>query len=177
MMPRRNVVIDETDEYGDSGLNMNAPASQGDLSAFDAPLDDLSNLSQDALPFDRYLCVFKKVEPKTTTTGHPRINIQWQVIDGDYAKRVLFDGANITPDSLWVVAARGKAIDPEGWEAFETEMREAKAAGHAKTPRDIANWFVQRAGSAQAQVEIGPVKKPNPNFKKDYDVVAVRAAA
>lgn len=177
-MPRRNTNVDQNEEYRDSGLNMNQP-SEADLSVFDTPMDDISGLSREGLPFDTYTCLLQKVElvPTKTSPPKPRLNFQWRIVEGEYAKRVIFDGANITPESVWVVALRGQAIDREAWAAFEEEIRSNKAAGKPITPREIASWFQERVGSATVQIQLGAVKKPDPRFKREYDITAVKAAA
>ena len=51
------------------------------------------------LPDGRYLCALQKAEIREKD-GRLRLAVTWQVTEGEYAGRRIFDGQRIAPDSL-----------------------------------------------------------------------------
>ena len=76
---------------------------------------DFSNVpDQELMPAGDYLVKVKQCEYRTTKSGYPMLNFQFQVKEGPYEGRVQFYQVPIMPNTMWRVKRDFKAFGIEG---------------------------------------------------------------
>lgn len=74
------------------------------LSEMDKAYADAQANDPGKLPDGRYICTLQKAEIREKE-GRLRLAVTWQVSEGEYAGRRIFDGQRIAPDSLGYLKA------------------------------------------------------------------------
>jgi hypothetical protein len=100
--------------------------SSGNLMGFDA--SKVEPVSFDVLPAGDYIAAIVKSEVKPTKDGSgQRLNLQLQVLEGQYKGRVLFDGINIANKS------------PKAQQIGQGQLSAICRAVNVQTPRDSSD--------------------------------------
>lgn len=82
-------------------------------------LEDVKS-SFEPLPADKYPVRLMKQELTTASSGNPMIKIEWEVTDGEYTGRKIFDNVVLTVD--WKVKQYAELIGVESGNSFDPEL-------------------------------------------------------
>lgn len=168
----------EDTEYGsvDGGLNM----SGGDA----APLGDLDSIFGDfnpneyerkPLPPGQYVCLLKKVEQTTTKAGAPRLQWVFEVAEGPFARRQIWDGVNIQANTRGLIVRNAEATNPAGWAAYMEECKARVASGGTVSGTELINWIKQNCPGGEALVTVAAPQQPGSTFNSVTKIQAVPA--
>ena len=127
----------------------------------DFNLEDVKN-SFEPLPTDKYICKLVKQELTTSKSGKPMIKIEWNIIEGEYAGRKIFDNIVLSVDwkvkqySELIGASSGKQIDPDLFVGVEAVLEILCREQNAKEKADAT------AGGYDAEAMKNDIKKITP---------------
>lgn len=127
---------------------------------------------QDLLPAAKYRVGIKGGEKKVgKESGIGYLDMSYQVTDGAYKKRVIFDKLSFSPAALWRVRSFLAAL-----EQLDVELPVEKGAdgGFVVTNEEqMSDAILQASMGREFEVEVNEVKgDPSKGFKDKNDVVA-----
>ena len=172
---RRNFVDEaETDDYApvDAGLNMSGGESGGDLDSIFGGFNP-NEFDRKPLPPGQYVCRLSKVEQTTAKSGAPRLQWIFEIAEGPFARRQIWDGVNIQPNTKGLIVRNAQATAGPAWDAFMEECKARVASGGTVGGTELINWIKQNCPGGEALVTVAAPTQPGSTFNSVTKIQAV----